>query len=86
MLFLGSHFGPKTDQNPLKADLQIIKKQLVFIVFLASGGPRGAPGGRFKTGPKTEADGCRLAARILADFAEFGQTGGPARPGGGGGR
>ena len=41
VLFLGSHFGLKMGHNPLKANLEIIKKQLRFIIFLAYGGPRG---------------------------------------------
>ncbi len=41
VLFLGSLFGSKMGHNPLKSDLEISKKQLVFILFLASGGPRG---------------------------------------------
>ncbi len=64
VLFLRSLLGSKMGHNPLKSDLEIIKKHVVFMLFLASGGPRGAPGGRLKTGPKTEADGSRLAARI----------------------
>ncbi len=72
--------------NLLKADLQIIKKQLVFIVFLASGGSRGRLWRGLKTGRKTEAAVCTLRARILQDFAGFDSTGAYAGPGGGGGR
>ena len=59
MQIWGSLLGPKMDPKSPKADLKIIKKQLVFIAFLSLGGSRGRLGRHLKIGRKTEAALCR---------------------------